>query len=63
MARTIGFRAAIARHSVDETLVDLQTMNSEPPQIIQRRVAGAEIIDGNLHATADQTINQSFGCQ
>src|SRR3954471_12885517 len=37
---------AAGRHAVDEGLVDLERVDREAPQVAQRRVAGAEVVEG-----------------
>ncbi len=42
--------AALADDAVDERLVDLDDVHVEAAQVRERRVAGAEVVDGKLHA-------------
>ncbi len=42
--------AGIAVDVLHERLVDLERVDRETPQIAQTGIAGAKVIDGNLHA-------------
>ena len=43
-------RVAASVEAVDEGAVDLQQVDREAPQVAERRVAGAEVVDRELHA-------------
>src|SRR3954451_9895354 len=45
-----GCIVGLGRHVLDKRAVDLQAVHGEALEIRQARVAGAEIIHGNLHA-------------
>ena len=40
----------VVAEAAHEGLVDLQHVHREPPQVRERRVAGAEVVDRQLHA-------------
>src|SRR5207244_10754455 len=41
---------ALARHAVDERAVDLERIDGQRRQVAQRRIAGAEVVDGKRDA-------------
>ena len=45
-----GARLRFASYVLDEAAIDLEGVNLEIAQVIQARVAGAKIIQGNTHA-------------
>ena len=47
--RERGFLSPV-RDAVDERLVDLQDVDREAADVVQRRVAGAEVVDRELDA-------------
>ncbi len=47
-------RAIAVRHVDDEAAVDLDAVNRQSPQAAERGVAGAEIVDRDLHANGVQ---------
>ena len=52
-ARTISSSSASCR-ARDERAVDLHPVDREPAQVAERRVAGAEVVDGQPHAEVAQ---------
>ena len=46
----------LAADLVDERLRDLEDVDREPLQVAERRVAGAEVVDGDAHAEVPQLV-------
>src|SRR4051812_39253656 len=46
----------VATGTIDEHLVDLQHVDGEGPQVVERRVAGTEVVDGEEHAEVLQAV-------
>jgi hypothetical protein len=50
-----------AGHAVDERLVDLEGVDGEAAQVGQGRVAGAEVVDGQVHAERLELVQADDG--
>jgi hypothetical protein len=46
----------VAGHRHDERPVDLQLLDGEPPQVGQRGIPGAEVVDRQVHAQLPETL-------
>ena len=58
MVRTMAASSAVDGDVADERLVDLQRADRKLLQRRQRRVAGAEIVDGEIQAHRIQLVQQ-----
>ena len=47
--------------AADERAIDFQSVHREPMQVTERRIAGTEIIDAQLHAQRLQTSQELHG--
>src|SRR5437763_756227 len=56
-----GQVAAVAVDALDEGTVDLQPVDMEPLQVAQRRVAGAEVVDGEPDPQLAQLVQRLDG--
>ena len=58
----LGERRCLATvvHAVDEGLVHLEDVDREPPQVAQRRVPGAEVVEGQLDAEPLERVSRSI---
>src|SRR5205085_791972 len=47
--------------TLDERAVELDHVDREPAQIAERRMAGAEVVDGHLEARLTETVERAHG--
>ena len=54
MVVTMAMSWALARHPVDERAVDLHRVDRQPRDVAQGRIAGAEVVHGDVDTQAAQ---------